>query len=47
MVATGKTELVVKLTELGEQAARGTAIEIVEIQLRGAGKARLAACLYR
>lgn len=30
-----------RLTELGERAALGTGIEIVEIQLRGSGKARL------
>ena len=35
---TGQTQ---KLTELGEQAAAGTSIEIVEVQLRGGGKARL------
>lgn len=36
-----KTGLIERLTELGEQAAAGTPIEIAEIQLRGAGKARL------
>jgi ribosome maturation factor RimP len=41
MPAAEKTEIVNKLTELGEQAALGTPIEIVEIQLRGAGKSRL------
>ncbi len=30
-----------RITRLGEQAATGTGIEIVEIQLRGGGKARL------
>jgi ribosome maturation factor RimP len=41
MLAADKTELMTKLTELGEQAALGTSIEVLEIQLRGAGKARL------
>jgi ribosome maturation factor RimP len=30
-----------RITKLGEQAAAGTGIEILEIQLRGSGKARL------
>lgn len=30
-----------RITELGERAAAGTGIEIVEVQLRGSGKARL------
>jgi ribosome maturation factor RimP len=30
-----------RITELGEQAAANTGIEIVEVQLRGSGKARL------
>ncbi len=30
-----------RITELGERAAAGTGIDIVEIQLRGSGKARL------
>jgi ribosome maturation factor RimP len=41
MPAAEKTEIVTRLTQLGEQAALGTPIEIVEIQLRGAGKSRL------
>jgi ribosome maturation factor RimP len=41
MPAVEKSELITKLTELGEQAANGTPIEIIEIQLRGAGKSRL------
>lgn len=35
------TGLLEKITQLGEQAALGTGIEIIEIQLKGAGKARL------
>ena len=41
MPAAEKTGLLEKLTDLGERAARGTGIEVVEVQLRGAGKARL------
>ena len=41
MPALEKPELLTKLTELGDRAAAGTGIEIVEIQLRGAGKSRL------
>ncbi len=41
MPAVEKTGLVEKITELGERAALGTGIEIVEIQLRGGGSARL------
>jgi ribosome maturation factor RimP len=41
MPAVEKTGLIQRITELGEQAAAGTAIEIAEVQLRGAGKARL------
>jgi len=41
MPALGNTGLLEKITQLGEQAAMGTGIEIAEIQLRGAGKARL------
>jgi ribosome maturation factor RimP len=36
-----KTGLLQRLAELGEQAAAGSGIEIAEVQLRGAGKARL------
>ena len=41
MPAVEKPELLIKLTELGDRAAAGTGIEIVEIELRGAGKSRL------
>ncbi|MBV9405094.1 MAG: ribosome maturation factor RimP [Acidobacteriaceae bacterium] len=41
MPAAEKTGLVEKITDLGEQAARGSGIEIAEVELRGAGKARL------
>jgi ribosome maturation factor RimP len=41
MPAVEKTGLIERLTELGEQAAAGTSIEIAEVELRGAGKARL------
>ena len=41
MPVVEKTELIQRITELGEQAAAGTLIEIAEVQLRGAGKARL------
>ena len=41
MQAVEKTELIERLTELGEQSAKGTDVEIVEVQLRGGGKARL------
>ncbi len=41
MPAVEQTELVQKLTEMCEQAAMGTGIEIAEVQLRGAGPARL------
>ena len=41
MPAVEETGIIQKITELGEQAAAGTGIEVVEIQLRGAGKARL------
>lgn len=34
-------ELMQKLNEIGEHAARNTGIEVAEIQLRGAGKSRL------
>jgi ribosome maturation factor RimP len=33
--------LIKKITELTEQAAAGSSVEIVEVDLRGAGKARL------
>jgi ribosome maturation factor RimP len=41
MVSAETIGLVDRITELGERVARGTPIEIVEVQLRGAGKARL------
>jgi ribosome maturation factor RimP len=41
MPAVENKELIEKLTEIGEYAARNTGIEIVEIQVRGGGKARL------
>ncbi len=41
MPAAETTEIVNRITELGEKSALGTPIEIVEVELRGAGKARL------
>ena len=41
MPAVEATEVLKKITDLGEEVALGTGIEIVEMQLRGAGKARL------
>ena len=41
MAAVENKELLDKITELGERSAMGTDIELVEIQLKGAGKARL------
>jgi ribosome maturation factor RimP len=41
MSAVENTELIQRLTELGEQAAQGSGIEVLEVDLRGAGKARL------
>jgi ribosome maturation factor RimP len=41
MPAVEKTGLIQRITELADQAAAGTSIEIAEVQLRGAGKARL------
>lgn len=41
MPTVEKAGLIEHLTELGEQAAAGTPIEIAEVELRGAGKARL------
>ena len=41
MPAVEKPELLTRLAELGDRAATGTDIEIVEVQLRGAGKSRL------
>jgi len=41
MAAVEETGLVQRITEIGEEAAMGTGIEIAEVQLRGAGRARL------
>lgn len=41
MTAAEKTGTVDRITALGEQAAAGTSIELVEVQLRGAGRAQL------
>jgi ribosome maturation factor RimP len=41
MPAVEQSGLIQRINELGEQATSGTGIEIVEIQLRGAGRARL------
>jgi len=41
MAAVQNNELLERITELGERSAMGTDIEIVEIQLKGAGHARL------
>lgn len=41
MPAVEKSGLIERITALGEQAAAGTSIEIAEVQLKGAGKARL------
>jgi ribosome maturation factor RimP len=41
MPALEDTGRIQRITELSEQAAQGTDIEIAEIQLRGAGKSRL------
>lgn len=41
MPAIQETELLQRITELSEQAAMGSGIEIAEVQLRGAGSARL------
>jgi ribosome maturation factor RimP len=41
MPAVENKELMGKLTEIGEHAARNTGVEVAEIQLRGAGKSRL------
>ncbi len=41
MAEVEKNEVVDRITELGERAASDSGIEIVEVQLRGAGKARL------
>src|SRR6266516_3761307 len=41
MPAIEQTGLLQRITELGEQAAAGTGIEISEIEVRGDGKARL------
>ncbi len=41
MAAVEQSGLTEKITALGELAASGTGIEIAEVQLRGAGRARL------
>src|SRR5947199_4692598 len=41
MRAAQENELVSRLTELSEEAARNTGIEVAEVQVRGSGKARL------
>jgi ribosome maturation factor RimP len=41
MPALEETGRIQRITELSEQAALGTGIEIAEIQLRGAGRSRL------
>jgi ribosome maturation factor RimP len=41
MATAEKAEILDRITELGERAAAGTPIEIVEIELKGSGKARL------
>ena len=41
MAAVENKELLERLTEIGERSAMGTDIELVEIQLKGSGKARL------
>jgi ribosome maturation factor RimP len=41
MAALENKELVERITELGERSAMGTDIEVAEIQVRGAGNARL------
>jgi ribosome maturation factor RimP len=41
MAAVENKELVERITELGERSAMGTDIEVAEIQIRGAGNARL------
>jgi ribosome maturation factor RimP len=41
MAAVQNKEIVERITELGERSAMGTDIEVAEIQVRGAGNARL------
>jgi ribosome maturation factor RimP len=41
MPAVENKELLGKLTEIGELAARNTGVEVAEVQLRGAGRSRL------
>jgi ribosome maturation factor RimP len=41
MISTDKAEIVGRIAGLGERVAAGTSIEIIEVQLRGSGKARL------
>jgi len=41
MISTDKAEIVGRIAGLAERVAAGTSIEIVEVQFRGGGKARL------
>ena len=41
MASLEKTGIIDRITEFGERAVIGTPIEILEVELRGAGKARL------
>ena len=41
MAAVENKELLERITELGERSAMGTDIELIEIQLKGSGNARL------
>jgi ribosome maturation factor RimP len=41
MISTDKADIVGRITALGDRVAAGTSIEIVEVQFRGSGKARL------
>lgn len=41
MATAEKTEILDRITGLSERAASGTGIEVVEVQFRGGGKARL------
>jgi len=41
MATAEQIEIIDRITELGERAAAGTSIEIVEVELKGSGNARL------
>ena len=41
MATAENTEIIDRITELGERAAAGSSVEIVEVELKGSGKARL------